>query len=92
MNVWKGYVSENVFERRNFIFERRNFIFNHSGRQFNQQMDENTKMAFRVEFVLKGNMKTYNLEVMAHFNSPNKNICIKIKYGLLAIYLKGQNI
>lgn len=22
MNVWKGYVSENIFERRNFIFDK----------------------------------------------------------------------
>lgn len=33
-------------------------------------------------------MKIYNLEVMAYFSSPSKNIHIKIKYGLVTIFKK----
>lgn len=51
MNTWKGYASENVCERRNFIFAK--VQKRYLEKQFNQEMDENLNMALRVELIIK---------------------------------------
>lgn len=72
MNTWKGYASENVCERRNFIFDK--VQKRHSGRQFNQQTGENMNMALRVELIIKRKKKNLQLGCDGLLQLISKNV------------------
>lgn len=94
--IWK-WMPEYEFEYLNIerLHGRINSILDkiqkrHLGRYI-QQTNESMNMALQIGILIKENMNIINLEVMVYLSSPSRNICIKIKYGWVALFLKRSD-